>query len=171
MIQVEVPNILFDPQEFADKFERGYKPDDVHDPRRYGLAYCAALSLFGAPLLWLQPSRVKPEVVAEYAKVMALHREHRNCIVAGDEFPIGAEPNGASITGFASVTTSGGYVLVFREVTRRANAAIRIPFATNGRLRLLLSNTDTSATLNSGVLTVRLAQPRAFALYQWQSER
>ncbi|OGV76062.1 MAG: hypothetical protein A3K19_02365 [Lentisphaerae bacterium RIFOXYB12_FULL_65_16] len=168
LIQVEVPNILFDPAEFADKFERGYKPDDVHDPRRYGLAYCAAISLFGAPLLWLQPSRVKPEVVEAYSQVMALHRAHRDRIVAGDVFPVGDEPNGTSITGFASVTKSGGYVVVYREVTPHSRTTIRIPFAKNGRVRLLLSNTETSATLTKGVLHVRLKQPRSFGLYQWE---
>lgn len=167
LIQVEIPNILFNPAEFGQRKTSGYKNTDLHHPLKYGPAYCAAIALFGSPLLWFQPSRTNPALIRAYGKIMKIFHGCREQIVAGNVYPIGREPDGRSITGFASVREKSGYAVIFRETGPSARARLQVPGAQTAALNMLASSAPAKAVLKNGIMEVRLPKRRSFALFRW----
>ena len=168
LIQVEIPNIWFNPADSGTPDKIAYKSRDItHHPVKYGPAYCAAIALFGSPLLWLEPSRTKPALLREYGRIMNVFHEHRDRIVEGNVYPVGQEPDGRSITGFASVRNDGGYVLIFRETGRSTVSRIQIPGTGTARLETLLSSTLVKAMLRNGCMNIMMPDPCSFALFRW----
>jgi hypothetical protein len=167
LIQVEVPNFMFDPAEFGDPEKFSYRDNDPHSPLLYGGKYCAALSLFGSPLAWLQPSRTPKELLDEYAIVFAAYKEHRDSIVKGDVYPIGQEPDGKSITGFASILDRHGYAVIYREAGKISSARIPLPFSGSAKPETILSDTRTETKISGGKLEISLKDSRSFALLKW----
>ena len=169
LIQVEVPNIWFNPADFGAPGKIAYKANDPHHPRKYGPEYCAAMALFGAPLFWLQPSRTDPALIRRYGRIMRIFHEHRDRIVEGTVYPIGPEPNGRSITGFASVRNDGGYALIFRETGGESGACFQIPDCATAELETLISSAPAGAELKNGKMAVTLRARRSFALFRWRN--
>jgi hypothetical protein len=153
LIQVEVPNIFHKPSDFAD-----------FDPM-----YCAMISFFGSPLLWLQPSRTDKKLLEEYHRMIKLFVNYRDHLHKGFVFPIGEQPNGASFSGFISHNGSKGIILIFKELTKRKRALLKIPNVIRARTEIILSNTNAKVSINEGNLEVKLQDERSFVLFSFSS--
>jgi hypothetical protein len=168
LIQVEVPDIFYNPAEDPGEYDKTYPENDCHRPDLYGPFYCGMIAFFGSPLLWLQPSKIKEELLCDYASVIKLFKQYRNDIVQGLVMPIGDEPDGTGITGFISQKESSGYLLIFREVTEQCNATIPIPMLNDANTEVIFSNTNVQAELRHGQFDIKLDDMRSFALLSYQ---
>jgi hypothetical protein len=156
-LQIEIPA--------PDDINRDFYPKaGLSQPDTYSLEYWAAVALFANPLLWAAPSTLSETTRQTLCRMMTLHRRHRDAIFAGRIFPVGAAPDGRSLTGFYA---DRGRLIVYREVgntTGRGELAGEYgrlapadwePVAGVGR-----------AEIRDGVLTAELPEPGSFALFR-----
>ena len=91
--------------------------------------------MFANPLPWLAPSRLAPEHMEAYSKVISLHRKYVGEIFAGEIYPIGSEPDGSKITGFQSHNdeTGEGLFIVYRELDAPQSTELKFKLLDDGR--------------------------------------
>ncbi len=163
LIQVEIPNIFFDPADFTLYGNNRYKDSDPGNPLYFGPLYCAMIGFFGSPLFWLQPSRTDGKLLKEYSKMTALFKRYRNSMHRGFVCPIGGQPSGSEFTGFMSMEGKSGLILVFRERTRQRQSSFFLPRVENAKVETVFSNTRVKASIDSHFLNVRLEDGPSFA--------
>ena len=149
-----------------------YARHGVSRPDEYSPEYWAAVTLFANPLIWLAPSRLAPYVADTYARIIDLHRTHRQGIFGGEIFPVGAEPDGRSWTGLQShcFEDDCGYLVVYRELRAPQCGTIKLHFVNDRPLTLdSLSDDSGPITKAAGTPTVAvtLPAPGAFRLYRY----
>ncbi len=108
-LQIEIPN----PEDFDPV---RYEPS-LPDPREYAIEYWAAIALFANPLLWYTPSTMSAALRRRLRMMMDWHHQLRPALLRGTVFPVGAEPDGKSLTGFRleDETETSTHLLLFRE--------------------------------------------------------
>jgi hypothetical protein len=155
-----------------------YGERDPLAPKRYGVDYAYAISIVSNPLIWMEMSRLAPEDMDLLTRVIQVHRKEMEQLRHADVFPVGAEPNGMSYTGFHAVTGSdSGYLLLFREWNDAPEARIRLPAAPvpmRGLEILYAGGNGSEAQVEpcAGSATsvqVRLAAPRSFVFARYGS--
>lgn len=153
---------------------RQYRPlfaeDDPFTPEHYAIDYCFAVVMFANPLAWLEPSALDPRQREQLASLLAVYRQVRDAIFAGDIYPIGEKPSGRSITGFQSHQPSDGtgFVCVYREMTDRAEAVLPLRRLPDGAsLRLTRLHGDGEAEYGPAGLRVKLPRPRSYTLFRY----
>ena len=149
-------------------------PEDVNaallsvhpDPRVYPVEYWAAIALFANPLLWLAPSRVSPAMRERIRGMMALHRQYRERIFAGETFPVGEEPSGRAMTGFHNhnFRDGSGLILIFREQLSTSESLVfSVDFLPETAVFQRLSGQgEISRTGQPGELRVTIPAPAMF---------
>jgi alpha-galactosidase len=97
--------------------------DDPLAPSRYEPGCLFAITMFGSPLAFLETSGLSPRFVADASPLIARWKRERDAIHDGTILPMGDVPDGATWTGFASVSSDrrSGYLLIFRELNRSAS--------------------------------------------------
>jgi hypothetical protein len=121
----------------------------------YSLEYRMAITLFAHPLLWMAPSLVPAERRPRYRAMAELSRKHGAEIFAGEIYPVGMRPDGASLTGFYA---DSGYLLIFREKgCLKQKISLDIPA---GRWELLAGDGKISGR------SVTMPRPASFALFK-----
>lgn len=169
LIQVEIPNIFFDPAEFSSSGDNRYSDSDPGNPLRFGPLYCAMIGFFGSPLFWLQPSRTDKKLIKEYSKMAVLFARFKESIHKGFACPIGEAPNGSAFTGFMSRNGKSGAVLVFREQTERKKASIFLPGVEKAAVETVFANTRVDAFISDNCLDIRLEGGPSFALLSFRN--
>lgn len=134
------------------------KPGRPACPDEYRFKFWLGVTLFAQPLLWFQPSVQPEEILQETAEVMAIHRQYREEIFAGEIRSVGSEPGRGGLTGFLAET---GYLVVYR--TLEAPAGEKILPGCGGAPELLYA-TGPAELLPDG--TAELAEPGTFALWR-----
>ena len=134
-----------------------YKQRNEILPDVYSWKFWAAVTLFTNPLLWFSPSSIPAERRGEIREIMELHKRYRELIFSGEIFPVGGEPSGSALTGFASKDQEGKIlaVLLLREKDAEEET-ISIPGS-----ELMLAGGE--GTAESDRLTVR--EKGGFALF------
>ncbi|MBR0459227.1 MAG: alpha-galactosidase [Victivallales bacterium] len=134
-------------------------PEDIQDPNDicpglldYPYEYWCAVALFSSILLWTAPSRLSQQTRDTLAKMFALHKSIRPKLFSGDVWPILAQPDGKSLTGFAS---DAGLYLLFREKDC-PDASLQLP---SEHIQILAGN----ATAQGNTITL---PPASFCLCQ-----
>jgi len=94
-----------------------YPADDPLAPGRMSPSYVFAATLAAQPLAWMEVANLPPALQAELAPLVRRYRALQPSLHAGRVFPIGAEPDGGSYTGFQSILPDGGsgYLILYRE--------------------------------------------------------
>ncbi|HEY53157.1 MAG TPA: hypothetical protein G4N94_06835 [Caldilineae bacterium] len=128
--------------------------------------------MMAQPLAWFEATGL-PEEAFAIAPLLQSYRQHQGDIHAGQIFPIGEEPSGASWTGFQSIRGERGYLLVYRELNQRPRAALKL-WGLEGRTvqcRLIAGHGAdfTGAVDGDGCLTFHLSEPLSFALYEYRT--
>jgi hypothetical protein len=159
--------------EFLNKWRNAdnYPDDDPLAPHRLPFDYCFAITMMAQPLAWFEATGL-PEQAFAIAPLLQSYRQHQEDIHAGQIFPIGEEPSGASWTGFQSVRGERGYLLVYREWNQRPRAALKL-WGLVGRTvqcRLIAGHgADFTDTVDrDGCMTFHLSEPLSFALYEYR---
>ncbi len=108
-------------------------PEDPLAPSAYPIQTLFASVMLGAPLAWLEVSQLSSDLSNELAPLVALWREYREELYAGDILSIGNVPDGWSWTGFASVDREDRsmHILVFRECHIAATTRLPLPIPPN----------------------------------------
>jgi hypothetical protein len=163
-IEVTVQN----PELFRDAYSRAFSDAAAHTP-----AYCAAIAFMALPQFFQETQFYSAAARAELRRLLAIYKEHRRAIYDGYVFPIGAEPDNASWTGFQShqPETGSGYLTLFREVhNQESEHEIALGFLGGRTVRLtnLLRQETTTAALNpEGRLRFRIDKPADFRFYRY----
>ena len=91
-------------------------------PAQYRADTLFATVMMSSPLGWFEVSNLPAAFVAEAAPLVQTWRKHRDCLLGGTIYPVGAAPDGLAWTGFVSVAPDGrsAYVLAFRELNGSA---------------------------------------------------
>jgi hypothetical protein len=126
--QIEFLNVARNPDRYA--------PGDPLAPAAVGLPYAFAVAMTAQPLAWMEVSgltdaqRAMPEVRA----FRAIQKDLQSRRI----FPIGAEPDGASWTGFQSLSSDGreGHLIVHREPLAPRRGTLSTHWPAGARVRL-----------------------------------
>jgi len=148
-----------------------YAPDDPLAPGEIPFDYCFAVTMAAQPLAWFEASGL-PEEAFELRETVARYRELQADLHAGVILPIGEEPSGASWTGFQSMRPDRGYLLIYRELTDRKSAKLRL-WGLEGKqisFSALAGHGESFAASvsRSGEITVRLRDRLSWALYSYR---
>lgn len=98
-------------------------------PTTYAPDYLFATTMFANPLGWFETSNLPDSYFARAAPLVEIWKQHRDAILGGTIYPIGAVPGGTSWSGFVSLASNGqnGYVLIFRELNAQNTATFTLP--------------------------------------------
>lgn len=142
-----------------------YIPGDEFAPNYYDMDYLFASVMLASPLLWMEMSYLGEEDSQRLKRIIALYRAHRDALASGDVSPIGEEPDGMSLTGFKVDCGQEGYLLLFRESTRRDT--FTLPETLKGaQLELLSANAEIACSRDA----VTFGKKRAYAFFKWIKE-
>jgi alpha-galactosidase len=152
---------IVNPDLNADK----YAKDDPFAPSRYDMDYLFATVMTSNPLFWME-LQFLPETRREELKpIMKVWREIRNDIATADVSPIGEMPCGSCFTGFKIKGRNKSYLLLFRELTDRDSFTYDVgegfEIVSN-----LISNSSVNAKADGNYVTVKIDNPRAYALIE-----
>lgn len=91
---------------------------EVSDAYRHSHEYTVAIALMGAPIFFQETHYYDEEARAAIRPILAVYKQHREAMFGGTVYPIGAQPNNASWTGFQCHLEGegAGYLTVFREI-------------------------------------------------------
>lgn len=142
-----------------------YDASDCFAPSLYGMDYLFASVMLSNPLFWME-LQFLPETRREELKpIMKVWREIRNDIATADVSPIGEMPCGSSFTGFKIKGRNKSYLLLFRELTDRDSFTFDVgegfEIVSN-----LISNSSVNAKADGNYVTVKIDNPRAYALIE-----
>lgn len=137
-------------------------------PGAYSPQYLFATVMGCSPLGWFEMSHLPASFVSEVAKLVAIWKKHREAYFRGVILPIGAEPDGTSWTGFASITPDrhSAYLLLFREFNNRPNWEVELPLLIPGRYTATILAGTGDVNLANGRLRAGIPEPRGFLLVQ-----
>lgn len=113
---------------------------DVSDAYLHNHPYTVAISLMGSPIFFQETHYYDERARSQIRPLLALYKAHRRRMYRGFVFPIGAEPDNASWTGFQNwdPETESGYLTIFREIgAEEPVAEIALRFAAGRRLRIM----------------------------------
>ncbi len=169
-LQTEVLNLRRNAQVYGDT--------DPLAPVHYRIDYAYAVSIVSNPLIWMEISHLAAEDMELLARVIRVHRNEMDRLWDADVFPVGAEPDGTSFTGFHAVTAEdSGYLVLFREWNDTPEATIRLPALAKpiGSLAVLYvggnGNDARVAPCGEGstAVRVRFDEPRSFVFARYGS--
>lgn len=149
---------LLNPTRFTEK----YATDDPLRPELYDIDYLFASVMVSNPLFWMEMQHLPSQETERLSAIVSIWKKWRNELVNADVRPIGEEPSGCALTGFAAETEDAFHVILLREVTERNTFSLVID-ADLESPALLASNTDVDTHKEGNILTVTLSDSRAYA--------
>lgn len=146
-----------------------YKGDHF-GPANYSFDYVFAITMMAQPLAWFEGTGL-PEEAFKTAGLIKKYRGIQADIHAGIILPVGDEPDGYAWTGFQSMKNNEGYLLVFRERSDEAKAAMKTWFREGDRIGFepVLGDGKAFTALagKSGEISFELDKPDSFCLYRY----
>lgn len=150
-----------------------YPLDDPYAPSEVSFDYAFAVTMMSQPLAWFEASNL-PDEAFEISPVIKRYRELSPKIHAGRIYPIGEQPDGASWTGFQSISKdeTSGYILVFREKNDRVNATIN-SFLPKNHYACFSPELGSGKAFEGWIgqdsqLQLELNKPNSYALYAYK---
>lgn len=148
-----------------------YPDDDDLAPGKMSFEYLFAITMMAQPLAWFEASGL-PEDAFGIAPAVKKYRELQSEIHAGNIFPIGAEPDGVSWTGFQSDNDKKGYIILYRENNKQGKCIMNTWLKKGARVKfisVLGSGKSFAATAGEGgSISFALPQPNSYALYKYE---
>lgn len=146
--------------------------DDPLAPSAYSPDYLFAVTMLANPLGWFETSGLSEAAIQQTASLIAVWKRHRERLFAGRIAPVGSPPDGASWTGFVSLSADGaeGYALLFRERHPASECVLTLPQAAAAYDAETLYGEGT-LTFDGGQLRARIAQPQRFLFARLTARR
>jgi len=150
--------------EFLNRWRNAekYATDDPLAPANVPFEYCFAITMVAQPLGWFEASNL-PAAAFDIAALVQTCREHAATWHGGRIYPIGAEPDGTTWTGFQSVADDGGgMLLMYRESNDAAEATLRpvLPIGHRGGCDVVAG--DGEVKVVDGAIHAALPRPHSF---------
>ncbi|MBQ8141305.1 MAG: alpha-galactosidase [Clostridia bacterium] len=146
-------------------FTEEYNANDPFVPALYEQDYMFAVVMLSNPLYWMEMQFLPQERRDELMRLVPIWREHRDALGKADVSPVGEKPSGRAHTGFCAVTDGGkgdeAYLLLFREVTDRANARFDLPIEISDA-ELIASNGDAEWSCDGNSIKVSFGKEREY---------
>jgi hypothetical protein len=147
------------------------------DAVRHSHSYAAMASLVGVPSFFMLTQYLDPVAREEIKKLINIYKEHRHEIFGSYVFPIGAQPDNQSWTGFqiCHPESNKGYLMVFRELHNDQNThTIQLRFLKDKNIRILdLENPDEEATIrvnSEGGIPLTIKDPAGYLFLKYYED-
>ncbi len=158
--------------EFLNKWRNQdqYPEGDVLAPHAIPFDYIFASTMMAQPLAWFEASNL-PDEAFEIAPLVRKYRKHMSAIHSGMIFPIGEEPSGTGWTGFQSIDSNEGYMLIFREFSDVSQKKMKTWFPENMKVEfkkvLGHGNSFFAIAETDGSIVFNLPEKWNFVLYKY----
>ena len=152
------------PSLYPLKHRELYRQDDPLRPELYRADTLFAIAMCASPLGWMELSNLERVSVEQMKPLVARWKTERERIHGGVTYPVGAQPDGRSWTGFATVAPDGGgYLLLFRELSKQATWSFDAREIVPGASRLEVIGGRGAAELRAdGFADVTVPEPLDF---------
>ena len=150
---------LVNPELFTDKY-------DANDPYRHGSCdadYLFASVMLSNPLFWMETQFLSEKSRAELKSIIPVWKQYREELTNADVRPIGAEPSGASLTGFAADTGDSVHLILFREATELEDTFLLDMGFEPASLEVIKEKAKSEISLDGSGLKVTISEPRSYA--------
>jgi hypothetical protein len=117
---------------------------DRSDGPQHSHAYCFAMGMPFAPVLFQSAQFLDAPGRDELRKFIQLYKQHREALFTSYTFPIGDEPDNASWSGFQTYSPdrTSDYLILFRELhSQQAQRTLQLKFLSN--LAITLTDLET----------------------------
>jgi alpha-galactosidase len=134
--------------------------DDPLAPSRYTADAIFATVMFSNPLGWFETSNLPPAFDTSVTPLIATWKKERASLYEGTMIPIGADPDGVSWTGFASIgrQRTTGYMLIFRELNDQSDWSSSIPLMSGTRNKITVLAGHGTAEIAGGKVNVHIPE-------------
>ena len=158
--------------EFLNKWRNADKyGKDPFAPANYSFEYLFAITMAAQPLAWFEASGL-PQEAFGLSKAISNYKKIQHDFHKGTILPIGEEPSGRAWTGFQSLHTDRGYLIVFRENNPNAVARVKtwLPEHIKVKCISLWGNGKTmeQVTGTDGSLEVALPAANNYVVYKYE---
>ncbi len=145
------PELYTEVYDLADLFRHGSCDAD----------YLFATVMLSNPLFWMETQFLSEKARADLKSIIPVWKQYREELTHADVRPIGEEPSGASLTGFAADTGDSLHLILFREATDRDTLSVDLGVELSG-VELIKEKCPTSVTFDGSRLTATLTEPRSY---------
>ena len=143
-----------------------YRPGDPFQPSLFDMDYMFAAVMLSNPLIWMEMQFLPENRRAELKRIIPVWKEHRGVLARADVMPVGEKPSGRSFPGFfISENGEQKYLLLFREVTDKADTVIFAPVKA-AEAKILAAKAGVSVDITDGVIRAHFDKERAYAFIQ-----
>jgi len=150
-LQFEVPD--------CHKNDTCYMPEDPLAPSKYDIDYIFASVMLSNPLLWMSMQDLSDQDTEKLRYIINIYKKHRTAMFGLDIEPLGTRPDGISFCGF---DIGHRYLLLFREMTEKAQYEFHVDIPDGASFEILASNAEVALSCSHGKLTAKFSKPRAF---------
>ena len=137
---------------------------DPADPFRHGSCdadYLFATVMLSNPLFWMETQFLSDKARADLKSIIPVWKQYREELTRADVRPIGEEPSGASLTGFAADTGDSLHLILFREATDRDTITVDLGVELSS-VEVIKEKCPTSVTVDGSRLTATISAPRSY---------
>lgn len=148
---------LVNPELYTSKY-------DPADPFRHGSCdadYLFASVMLSNPLFWMETQFLSDKARADLKSIIPVWKQYREELTTADVRPVGEEPSGASLTGFAADIGDSIHVILFREATERDTVTVDLG-AYLSAIEIIKEKAPATATADGSRLTVTFAEERSY---------
>ena len=148
---------LINPELCADK----YSEDDPYCHRNFDIDYLFASVMFSNPLFWMETQFLSEKSRAELKSIIPIWKKHRAELTSADVRPIGEEPNGEALTGFAAECGDKLHILLFREATDRDTITVNLGHELSS-VEVIAEKCPVTVNAQGAEVTVKISEPRSY---------
>ena len=149
---------LVNPELYTDKY---FDSDELR-PALYGIDYLFASVMISNPLFWMETQFLSDGCRERLKAIVPIWKLYREELAECDVYPIGEEPSGRALTGFAADHGDTSHLLVFREVTDRDSFTFNLRDEYEGG-ELVVSDAPVDFELNGNTVKVKFENKRSYA--------
>ncbi|MEM6823065.1 MAG: alpha-galactosidase, partial [Verrucomicrobiota bacterium] len=131
-------------------------------PNQYDPDYLFATTMFSNPLGWFEVSHLPESYSKKIEPLVQIWKQNREGLFSGQMYPIGDPPDGASWTGFMSISGDSIYILVFRELNQQGAHSFEVPEFLDQYEAFDCLYGAGKAQITERGLTVEIDQPQRF---------
>jgi hypothetical protein len=147
---------------------------DPFGPANYSFDYVFAVTMMAQPLAWFEATGL-PQEAFNTGEVIKKYRSIQSDIHSGIILPVGDEPDGVAWTGFQSIKSNNGYLLIFRERSSQKTAGVKTWFKEGEKVSLepvIGPGKSFSAVAGKdGTIVFSLEKPDSFVLYKYSRQK
>lgn len=143
----------------TDLYRDSYNEDDSLRPELYDIDYLFASVMVSNPLYWMETQFLSDEKCKTLLPLTEKWKNFRNELTKADVYPIGDEPNGVSITGFAAVGDGYTHLILLRELCEDETITIDVPYDI---CELVHTNDTIDFNLIDGSLSITFDKQRTY---------